>query len=163
MLTVRNSLQPRSHAEKPVSAKAGTYEIEAHPIRAESNSSRAITVEGSPVEVQGCWLRASVDCSHDQPLALHNPTDETVHILYRRYRSRRPPYEPEMVIWKRGWSVIESGEVERWGTRDDGESYYWAYPPDDRGGEPLPINGKPSPLHIPIVPCEEIEIMRSSE
>lgn len=131
-----------------LSAVAGTYDVEARPARSRGNS-RAIAVEGSPVDVEPCQLTATVDCD-SQTLSISNPTDGILHIEFRRYW-------PWGGLWQLGWRELEPGEVEQFPIDEDIESYYWAHD-EEKTGETLPINGEPSPLHIPLGPCEEIDI-----
>lgn len=56
-----------------------------------------------------------------------------------------------------GWRVVEPDELEEFAIDEGVESYYWTHT-EERTDETLPINGEPSPLPIPLGPCEEIDI-----
>lgn len=132
-----------------LSAVAGTYDVEARPARGRAGNSRAIAVEGSPVTVEPCQLIITIDCD-SQTLFVRNPTDGTLHLEFRRFW-------PWGGLWQHGWRGLEPGEIEQLPIDEDIESYYWAHN-EEKTGETLPINGEPSPLHIPLGPCEEIDI-----
>jgi hypothetical protein len=88
---------------RTLSTVAGTYEVEARPARGRTDTSRAISVEGSPVVVEPCQLVATVDCD-SQTLLFSNPTGEPIHLGFWRYRSGRG--------YSQGWRVVDPAEVE---------------------------------------------------